>query len=148
MNLSPHFTLEEFVASQTASRNNIPNVPGPDIVVNLTATAQALEKVRALLGKPIIISSGYRSPELNKAVKGAIDSAHIYGLAVDFIAPQYGTPIDICRLLQTSTLVFDQLIFEHTWVHLGLPKNGAPNRRQLLTAHFGGRPTTYTVEFA
>ncbi|MFM0021616.1 D-Ala-D-Ala carboxypeptidase family metallohydrolase [Paraburkholderia azotifigens] len=148
MNLSPHFTLEEFVASQTASRNNIPNVPGPDIVVNLTATAQALEKVRALLGKPIIISSGYRSPELNKVVKGAIDSAHIYGLAVDFIAPQYGTPIDICRLLQTSTLVFDQLIFEHTWVHLGLPKNGAPNRRQLLTAHFGGGPTTYTVGFA
>jgi hypothetical protein len=48
MDLSPHFTLEEFVASQTASRENISNVPGLDIIVNLKNTAQVLEKVRAL----------------------------------------------------------------------------------------------------
>lgn len=148
MDLSSHFTLDEFVASQTAAREHISNAPGPDVIVNLKATAQLLEQVRGLLGKPVIVSSGYRSPALNAAVRGAKDSAHLYGLAVDFIAPQYGSPIAICQLLKGASLMFDQLIFEHTWVHIALAKNGGTNRHQLLTAHFGNGPTQYTNGFA
>ncbi|HWT38069.1 MAG TPA: D-Ala-D-Ala carboxypeptidase family metallohydrolase [Paraburkholderia sp.] len=147
MNLSPHFTLEEFVASQTATRDHIDNTPGPAIVASLKLTAQLLEQIRALLGKPVIVSSGYRSPGLNKAVNGASNSAHLFGLAVDFICPQIGPPLEICHRIAASSLSFDQLIFEHTWVHLGLPKSGEVNRRQLLTAHFGNGPTTYTTGF-
>jgi len=148
MNLSPHFTLEEFIASQTATRDHIDNTPNPGIVANLKLTAQLLEQIRTLLNKPVIVSSGYRSPELNKAVNGAANSAHLFGLAVDFICPQFGTPIAICHRIEASPLSFDQLIFEHTWVHLGLAKDGDVSRRQLLTAHFGNGPTTYTTGFA
>ena len=69
--ISSHFDLSEFTTSQTAARRSIDNTPPPDVIERLKHTAQWLEGVRTLLGVPIIISSGYRSPALNKAVGGA-----------------------------------------------------------------------------
>jgi len=104
MNLSDHFTLEELTASQTASRFNIDNTPSEEIVAELTRLAAFLEGVRALLGAPITISSGYRSLELNARIGGASKSQHCEGQAADILAPSYGTPLQVCQAIQGSDL--------------------------------------------
>jgi zinc D-Ala-D-Ala carboxypeptidase len=135
--LTTHFTLEEFTDSQTASRQGIANVPsaGSQARKNIQRTAETMEKVRTLLGdKPILVSSGYRSPKVNAAVGGSKSSAHMVGLAVDFACPGFGTPIQICKKLEPhmKDLGIDQLIHEFTtWVHLGLRDSGP--RHQALT---------------
>jgi len=132
--LSDHFTLEELVFSQTATRDGIDNTPPPQVVANLRRLAQTLEQVRELLGgAPILVSSGYRSPALNKAVGGARNSAHMLGLAVDFTAPASGTVLQVARRVAASDIAYQQVIHEFgAWVHLGLaPDGAAPQREQL-----------------
>jgi len=142
--LTPHFTLEEFTDSQTAARNGIPNVPSVNSqeYKNLQRTAETMELVRTKLGdKPILISSGYRSPQVNAAVGGSKNSAHMSGLAVDFSCPGFGTPKQICKKLEPIMKEFgiDQLIHEYdTWVHLGLT-NGAPRHMALTIDNKGTR---------
>jgi zinc D-Ala-D-Ala carboxypeptidase len=139
MNLTDHFTMEEFIVSQTASRMGIDNTPNSARVRgNLTRTAQLMERIRDALGHPIIVTSGYRSPALNRAVGGVATSAHVEGLACDFICPQFGTPLEVCQGLETyvEALGIDQLIYEHTWIHVGLLES-AP-RHQVLTLAPGG----------
>jgi zinc D-Ala-D-Ala carboxypeptidase len=135
--LTPNFTLAEFTDSQTAARKGLNNVPpmGSPERANLTRTAEVMEKVRTILGdKPILVSSGYRSPQVNAAVGGSKSSAHMSGLAVDFSCPGFGTPKAICHKLHShmKELGVDQLIHEYdTWVHLGL--TGGTPRHQALT---------------
>jgi zinc D-Ala-D-Ala carboxypeptidase len=135
--LTEHFTLEEFTDSQTAARRGINNVPPANSQErkNLLRTAETMEKVRTILdSKPVLISSGYRSPQVNAAVGGAKNSAHLSGLAVDFTCPGFGTPIHICKKLKShmEALSIDQLIHEYdTWVHLGLTVG--PARHMALT---------------
>ena len=81
--LSPHFSLEEFTASQTAVRHGIANVPTPLEVENLTRLCvEILEPLRAVLG-PVHISSGFRHWRVNRLIGGADDSQHCVGLAAD-----------------------------------------------------------------
>lgn len=136
--LSPHFTLGEFLRSETAARLGIDNTPPPEILRELQRLAENLEDVRALLGVPLHISSGYRCIPLNRAIGSKDSSAHVRGLAADFEAPEFGTPADICRTLYASAMPFDQLIFEHTWVHIAWPAAGSGPRRQTLTLVAGG----------
>lgn len=144
MNLTDHFTLDELTASQTAARRGINNIPSAATVDNLTRTAQTLEHIRVLLGsRPVVVSSGYRSPALNAAVGGAKNSAHMLGLAADFTCPGFGSPLAICQKLAASDLGFDQLIQEGTWVHIGLSPEGQKPRRQVLTAKFNGGSAQY-----
>lgn len=140
MNLTPHFSLAELTASDTAVARKIDNTPTPAIAANLTRLAGVLEQVRTLVGAPIKVSSGYRAPALNKAVGGAANSAHVFGLAAD-ISTAAISPKALARLIQQSDIVFDQLIYEGTWAHIGLSA-GKP-RRQVLTAKFGPGGTTY-----
>lgn len=147
--LTDHFSLAELTQSETAARRGINNTPAPAVVDALTRTAQTLEQVRTLLGsRPVLVSSGYRSPALNAAVGGAPNSAHMLGLAADFSCPGFGSPLEVCRKLAASGLVFDQLIQEGTWVHLGLAPAGQKPRQQVLTAQFGGLATTYAAGLA
>lgn len=122
--LSEHFTLEEFIHSDTATSMGIDNTPPPEEEACLEILAGVMEEVRTLLGdKPITISSGYRCDEVNAACGGASDSAHLHGLACDFVCPEFGTPIEICQKLEPhlQALGVDQLIHEYEgWVHLGL----------------------------
>lgn len=130
--LSSNFTLDELTHSQTAARAGIDNTPTPEVMENLYRTAYAMEIVRTLLGgKPILISSGYRCLALNKLVGSKPSSAHVFGHAVDFTCPTFGTPHDIvAALLKSETLVFDQLIVEFgRWVHASFDPR---NRRQAL----------------
>lgn len=142
MKLTEHFSLEEFTHSDTAIRLGIDQMPTTPIQVILRHTAEQMEVVRSLLGKPIRVTSGYRSPALNRAVGSGPRSAHLTGSAVDFVCPEFGTPKEIVKFLsECPILAFDQLIFEGTWVHIGF---GGSNRREILTAHFGPEGTTYT----
>lgn len=133
MKLSDHFTLEELIASKTGEALGIDNTPSEIITDNLRALASKLEEVRALLGVPIKLNSGYRCPILNAAVKGSESSRHMLGLAADFVAPKFGTPYQIAVAIQESDIVFDQLIHEHTWVHIGLPIPGEKPRSMAMT---------------
>jgi len=105
----------------------------------------AYQQVRTILGdKPIIITSGYRCYELNVACGGAENSAHLHGLACDFVCPEFGTPLDICGALEPhmAMLGIDQLIWEYEgWVHLGLTA-GDP-RCQCLTINDSGTTTGF-----
>ena len=141
MQLTEHFTLEEFTRSTTASRLKIDNrVPG-ELMPNIQLTAIKLELVRQALGKPIVITSGYRCPLLNARVGGVSTSAHTKGLAVDFKS-SFGTPKEICQRLIDAGVQFDKLIQEHNqWVHIGFsPSN---NRQIVLTAIKQGGKTVY-----
>jgi len=141
MNLSPHFTLSEMTFSQTATRKGIDNMPPPIELDNLRRVAALLEQVRTLVGGPVRVSSGYRAPALNAAVSGAKNSAHVQGLAADITVPGM-TPRALAWMIFQSEIIFDQLIYEGTWVHIAL-STGKP-RREVLTAHFGNGRTTYT----
>lgn len=135
MYLSPHFTLDELTFSQTASREGLDNTPDSRVIANLKRLSQTLEQVRSLAGCPVLISSGYRCPALNRRVGGAPDSAHTHGLAADLTATRFG-PKALAKLLVDSDLVFDQLILEYDrWVHLAVAEQGA--RRQTLTIRKG-----------
>lgn len=146
MNLSPSFTLEEMTASQTAVRAGIDNTPDPTQENNLRQVADVLEQVRSLLGcHPIHVSSGFRCALLNHLVGGAPGSAHMKGLAADITCPAYGGPQEIAEAIVASNIQFDQLIFEGTWVHIGLAEGLYDKpRRQVLTALFRpGMAVTY-----
>jgi hypothetical protein len=89
-----------------------------------------------ILGDHVVtVNSGYRSPEVNRAVGGARNSAHLSGHAVDFVCRRFGSPRTICKALAASTLVFDQLIEEGRWVHISFDPR---NRSQVLTKARGG----------
>jgi zinc D-Ala-D-Ala carboxypeptidase len=143
--LSPHFTLAEFTYSQTASREGIPNQPDAAALENLKRTADVMEKVRTICGSvPVQITSGYRGPQLNKAIGGATNSAHLYGLAADFIVPAFGDPLKVCQAIQPhlQELGVDQLIWEYQdWTHLGL--SSGPPRYQCLTIDNNGTRTGF-----
>lgn len=134
MNLTDHFTLDEFIASATAERLGISNKPDVEAMRRLYEVASMLEKIRALCNhRPVLITSGYRSPELNKAIGGAAKSAHMEGRAVDFKIPKFGTPLEIVERILLSQLDFDQIIYEGSWVHLAISDHP---RRQALIATF------------
>jgi hypothetical protein len=141
--LSPNFTLEELIHSETAVRRGIKNEVNPVILNNLTIVAANMESVRELLdGNPIIISSGFRNMEVNRIIGGSTKSAHMLGWAVDFICPRFGTPKQIVDKLKDSDIKFDQVIEEGTWVHISF----APERRrQILKATFKNGKATYTI---
>jgi len=141
MNLTEHFTLEELVASQTAARRRLDNRPGPEVLANLKRVAVLLEQVRALVDRSITVSSGYRSPVVNGAVGGSKNSAHVLGLAADINASGV-SPKDLAKKIRDSDIQFDQLIYEGTWVHIGLSA-GAP-RREVLTATFAPGGVVYS----
>jgi len=146
MNLTDHFTLEEMVISEVASRKGLDNTPSDAIVASLTRVAQFLEQVRSTAktafgpDKVIVVTSGYRSPAVNEAVGGVSTSAHCFGLAADIHCP--GVPVlDLAKLIEQKLIGYDQLIHEFgAWVHVGLSVAGNSPRHQSLT--IGGHPTS------
>jgi hypothetical protein len=131
--LTPHFSLEELTTTQ---QRQYDNTPPKDVAAALNRTAACMEEVRRLLGDHVVtVNSGYRSPEVNRAVGGARNSAHLSGHAVDFVCRRFGSPRTVCEALAASTLAFDQLIEEGRWVHISFDPR---NRKQVLTKARGG----------
>ena len=145
--MSEHFSVTELTFSSTAQRFGINNTPDPTILEAMTnILIPGLERVRSILWTPMHIDSGYRCLTLNQAIGGAEHSAHMDGLAADFIAPVYGSPQLIVAVLITNkeAVGFHRLIQEGTWVHIDFPPAGQPPAYLVLTAHFGPAGTTYS----
>lgn len=140
MKLTDNFTLEEFTQSDTAIRLGIKNIASPTIIGRLKLVAEQMEKIRKLLGFPVFINSGYRSPELNKKIGGSATSAHCEGYAVDFVCRKFGTADEIVKVIKHSGLKYDQLIGEGTWVHISFDPR---MRQQTLRALFNKGKATY-----
>lgn len=140
MNLSPHLDLAEFTGSDTAARLGIDNTLPKELLGNAYATAAMLERLRAHLKVPILVSSGYRCLALNTALGSSPGSDHVQALALDFRAPAFGTPLQICRVLQAhlTELGIGQMIFEHTWVHVTTRAPVNPINRVLTLSGAGG----------
>jgi hypothetical protein len=129
MQISEHLTLAELIRSESAKRNGITNMPTPEHIANLKELAENIfEPIRANFRCPILISSGYRSRELNAKIGGASGaslSQHCFGQAIDIDmdGTTYGvTNADIFHFIKDK-LPFDQLICElgndtnPVWVH-------------------------------
>lgn len=129
--LSPHFSLIEMTKSQTAARRGIDNRPGPAEIERLKLLCtHVLEPVRTHFGRPVTINSGYRGPQLNRAVGGSSTSQHCKGEAADIEIP--GVPNGEIAQWIRDNLTFDQLILEayvkgqpsSGWVHVSYKADG------------------------
>lgn len=139
MQYPANFSRAEFLRSNTAQRLNINNEPASETIeANLVYLANVLQHVRAEVAKsfgrvvPILVTSAYRSPELNAAIEGsAVNSAHMLGLAADLV-PTASSGVSVEQLYEAiqeiPDLHFDQLIIERSgnseWVHFGLRQPG------------------------
>jgi hypothetical protein len=139
MTISEHFTLEELTFSEAAARLGLDNTPIPIVITNLGRVAAVMERIRTLLGdRPIVVHSGYRSVEINRAVGGVVTSAHCRGLACDFVCSAFGTPAEVALAILKSDIEYDQLILEYGWVHVGLAQEGLLSRQEALTKRSPG----------
>lgn len=134
MNLSPHFTLAEMTASAKAKKHGIINEPSAAVVEALTALCvNVLEPLRAAVGKPLVVSSGYRCARLNALVGGVGNSQHMTGEAVDLQVRGLHAA-DLYEMVKKSGVPFDQCGLEGTgrraWVHISY--RAAGNRHQLF----------------
>lgn len=124
LQLSQHFTWDDVTRSQTAARRGINNDLPLELRANVLAAAQMLERIRGVLGVPMLVSSWYRCLALNRAIGSADSSDHVRGLAVDFVAPAYGSPYRVAAKLAplVDSLQIGQLINEYPdssgWVHV------------------------------
>jgi hypothetical protein len=148
MNLSPHFTLAEFVLSPGAARLGIDNDPPAELLPTLKRTALGMETVRIRLGgMPVLISSAYRCLAWNQALGSKNTSQHLKGEAVDFICPRYGSPANIVAALKDSEVPYDQLILEYPkasnggWVHVSFADSA---RRQAFALDDRGPQPLFT----
>ena len=142
MSISKHFTLNELMKSQTALRLGLDNTPDNDALEALTALCEnVLEPVREHYGLPVVVSSGYRSPAVNKAIGSKSTSQHTKGEAADIEIPG----IDNLELYYWIAINadFDQAILEYYngepssgWVHVSYV--GDDNRNQTLRIDKGG----------
>ena len=145
MNLSNNFTLNELTKSQTATRKGIDNEPGTAEIENLIHLAKTiLQPVREHFGKPVMISSGYRSPALCEAIGSSAKSQHAKGEAADFEI--HGVDNKELANWIKENCEFDQLILEFYidgdpnsgWVHCSVSKT-APRRERLLALKVDGK---------
>lgn len=135
-NLSPHFTINEFERSATATAKKIDNTVPRELIPSLTNLCiKVLEPLRSVVNQPIIVSSGYRCLALNKAVSGVATSQHMKGEAADIVAPNKATLLEWYKILQQQGN-YDQLILEHTagksnyWIHVSCRLDASQNRKK------------------
>ena len=138
MLVSNFFHLEEF---NTTQHREVDNTIPEDVYPTVLVCAKEMDRVRELLDAPCIVSSWYRSQELERAIKNKPQSwvsysQHTRGEAVDFICPGFGSPADVAEKIAAHAHIihFDQLIYELTWVHISFALNPARvARKQVLT---------------
>lgn len=136
MQLTKNFSLLELTSSETATRRGIDNTPSQTEINNLKKLCEeVMQPLRDWYGKPINITSGFRSAKLNRVIGGASSSQHVKGEAIDFTLPKE----DYKKVWKwiTENLEYDQIIWEFgnseapDWIHISYTTN---NRNQKLKA--------------
>ena len=142
MKLTEHFSLEEMTVSEIGARKGLDNTPNATEIANLVRTAGLLEQVRALLKKPIIVNSAFRSKAVNDAVGSKDTSQHRIGCAADIRIPGM-TPKQVVQACIDAKLPYDQIIQEFdSWTHISVPDVPArpPRRQAMIIDRNGTRP--------
>jgi hypothetical protein len=149
MNLTPHFTLDELTASESAERNGWDNTPNDAELENLKRLADFLEQVKVVLGgKPIMVNSAFRSKKVNDSVGSKDTSQHRLGCAADIRVPGM-TPDQVVKAVIASGISYDQLLREFSdpvkgggWTHISIPNSvdTAPRKQALIVDKLGTRP--------
>lgn len=137
--LSEWFDWEEANVTQHREINNDIPIELYPVIKN---TALNADRVRNLLGCPMIVTSWYRSPALNIAVGSNNNtSEHPKGQAIDFKSPEFGSPTDIVKwIVKNGDMIgFNQLILEYSWVHISFPVPPAVPKNQVLTLLYNGK---------
>lgn len=118
-----NFSISELIKSDAAIKNNINNMPDLKALDNLlNLIFYCLQPLRDKIGKPIIISSGYRCAQVNRIVGGASNSQHLSGKAADFIVPNASIN-SVIDFIKKSGIEYDQLINEYDkWIHISFNK--------------------------
>jgi hypothetical protein len=125
-----YFTLKELTRSATATAKGIDNTPTPEVEKNLTLLVEnVLDPLREIYGKPITVNSGYRCPELNKAVGGSKTSDHVKGFAADITGGSKEENERIFNIIKHN-FHFKQLIDEKgfSWVHVSYDPSNLKNQ--------------------
>lgn len=151
MKLSEHFALSEFTKSATARSHGIKNEPAPEQVENLkTLCIHTLEPLREALGLPIIITSGYRTKQLNHLlVNHSVKSQHMNGQAADFYVGWNGPKNEepsrrelliraFRQIITDDAIAFDQCIIYPSFIHVSYVRTGRKNRSKLTKAFANG----------
>ena len=155
MKLSKNLSLAEVIKSTTAKRLGIDNTPDDWTTENLRKIAEhVFQPLREAFGCPIYVSSGYRGPDLNRAIGGSLRSQHMEGRALDLDADVFGrcTNGEIFRYI-LNNLTFDQLIWEFgdednpDWVHVSYVHDGVNRGRCLKACRDDEGKTYYEVIF-
>lgn len=132
--ISEHISYREATVSGTATRNGISNEPDEFQLKRMKKVAEKFEQIRAHYGKPITVTSFFRSLELNKAIGGSSKtSQHMSGEAIDFVCENMKDLFDWIR----NNVELDQLIWEYgndespDWIHISYTEQ-RPNRHEVL----------------
>ena len=138
MNITQHFTLEEFERSATARCLGISNTIPQSLIPSITnLCTEILEPLRMFVAQPVVISSGYRCPRLNSAVGGSPTSQHMRGEACDIRIPSVKEGKEWMRWIMDNTS-FDQLIWERNaqgtfWIHVSCKLRAEDNRHKVIS---------------
>ena len=144
--MTTHFTLAEFTRSDTAVRLGIDNALPDDLKLAALATLDLLERIRGRLSAlarrdvSVNVTSGYRCATLNQAIGSSASSDHPRASAADFTAPDFGSPLEVCRALAplVEDLGIGQLIHEFgAWVHVSTRYPMQPINRVITISHAG-----------
>lgn len=126
-----NFTIDELCYSEIAKKRNIKNIPEISYTYNnlMRLVVDVLQPLRNYLKKPVNITSGYRSHDLNNVVGGVWNSQHLIGQAVDITVSGY-LPIQLSDLIKQLKLPYDQMVIEPSWLHISLRESS--NRKEII----------------
>jgi zinc D-Ala-D-Ala carboxypeptidase len=151
--ISEHLELAEVIRSEQAKRMGVSNMPTAEHIENFKKLAEnVFEKIRNNFRVPIHISSGYRSVELNRAIKGSSTSQHCKGEAIDIDMDGSSNGVTNRMVFDyiIKSLDFDQLIWEFgtsenpDWVHVSYSASGNQRKQVLKAVRIDGKTTYQT----
>ena len=137
--MSKYFSLKELIASTEAYKRKIDNTPGEEEKEHLEELMEFMDGIRSAWGSAIIVTSGYRCPQLNEKVGGAKTSAHLTGYALDIVpANNQKDKFFLFFKDYLNGKDFDELLLEkgsngRIWVHFALKSIQGKQRKKIKT---------------
>lgn len=132
--ISKYFTMGEAIHSSVAIKRGIKNTPSWSEQANIRYTAKRLDEVRKILGRPIVVSSWFRSEKLNKAIGGSSTSGHRKGMSVDIMLKKGSAGKKEYEKVKTKLKSYDQIIYypKRGHLHIGFKQYKFQERKQVM----------------